>query len=158
MTVRSAPTARTRHKIAAILITMNGRLRSRVVLSLLGTVLLAAVGMGVFGSPAGASAAPSASVARASAASPAATNYVTLIFTNNTSHAYPCDGGSTFHTDLPNYVKMAYNNCHVRVWLHTHNNNTGYSGCMSPRSNYTVGDTIKFVNVYVSTNASNCQY
>jgi hypothetical protein len=130
-----------------------GRHRARVVLSLLGAAFLAA-GTSFFASPA--SAAPIASVARTSAT--ADTNYVTLIFTNNTSHAYPCDGGSTFKADLPNHVKMAYNNCHVRVWLHTHANNTGYSGCMSPKSNYTVGTTYTWVNVYVSTNASDCHY
>jgi hypothetical protein len=154
MTVRSISVARKRREIAAIL---TGRLRARVVLSLLGAALLAA-GMGMSASPASASTAPSAPVVRASGALPAAVNTVTLIFKNNSSHAYPCDGGSTFHTDLPNYVKMAYNNCNVRVWLHTHNNNTGYSGCMSPRHSFTVDDSIKFVNVYVSTNTSNCQY
>jgi hypothetical protein len=147
MTVRNTSTARKRRRIAAILTAMNGRLRARVVMSLLGAALLAAAGMGT-----------SASVARASGAPSAAVNTVLLIFTNNSSHAYPCDGGSTFHTDLPNHVKMAYNRCHVRVWLHTHNNNTGYSGCMSPRHNYTVDGSIRFVNLYVSTNPSNCHY
>jgi len=155
MTVRSASTARKRPEIAAIL---AGRLRARVVLSLLGAALLAAAMTGMSALPA--SAAPSTSVARASAAPSVAGNTVTLIFKNNGSHAYPCDGGSTFHTDLPNYVKMVYSNCHVRVWLHTHNNNTGYSGCVSPGPGRSEGvdDTIKFVNVYVSTNPTDCQF
>jgi len=56
----------------------------------------------------------------------------------------------------PNYIVSATNNCHVRVWLHTNNNNTGYSACMSPRHHYTADDTIRYVNVYVSTNTADC--
>jgi hypothetical protein len=97
-----------------------------------------------------------AGMVSASPASAATTNTVTLVFKNGTSHAYPCDGGSTFHTDLPNYVTTLNNNCTVRVWLHTNNNNTGYSACASGKHDFKVDDTIKFVNLYVSTNTALC--
>lgn len=156
MVVENSSTARPRHEIIAILIAMSGRPRAKVVLALLAAVLLAVMGAGLSASPTSASVTRPVSVARVSATT--TTNYVTLNFRNGNSHSYPCDGGSTFHTDLPNYIVSATNNCHVRVWLHTNNNNTGYSACMSPRHHYTADDTIRYVNVYVSTNTANCQY
>jgi hypothetical protein len=154
--IETSSTVRARHEIIAIPIAMNSRPRAKVVLALLGAALLAVMGTALSASPTSASVTRSVSVARASATT--TTNYVTLNFRNGNSHSYPCDGGSTFHTDLPNYIVSATNNCHVRVWLHTNNNNTGYSACMSPRHHYTADDTIRYVNVYVSTNTADCQY
>ena len=128
----------------------------RATLLFAAMALLTGAGMGLSASPA--SAMSVASMVRTGATPSVDTNYVTLIFTNNTSHSYPCDGGSTFTTDFPNHVKTADNGCGVRVWLHTHSNNTGYSGCMNPNTDYSVGTTYTFVNVYISTNASDCNY
>jgi hypothetical protein len=156
MTVQDSSANRTRRDDSITISTTSTRPRAKIAAALSGAALLGFTGAGVSASPAGASVTRSVSVARANATSD--TNYVTLNFKNGTSHGYPCDGGSTFHTDMPNYIKSATNNCHVRVWLHTHNDNSGYSACMNPQHSYTADDTIKYVNVYVSTNASDCQY
>ncbi len=156
MTIHNSATTRAWHEITTALIATGSGPRVKLVFALLGTVLLAGAGVGLPAPSAGASVTRSVSAARTKATPE--TNYVTLNFKNGTSHGYPCDGGSTFHTDMPNYIKSASNNCHVRVWLHTHNDNSGYSACMSPQHSYTADDTVKYVNVYVSTNPDDCQY
>lgn len=154
MSVLNTPTTERNPKAAPAASSKKAIFARKAALLFAALALLTGSGMAFAAAPA--SAMPAASMARAVGMPSVATNYVTLVFTNGTSHAYPCDGGSTFTTDFPNHVKTADNGCGVRVWLHTHSNNSGYSGCMSPHMNYSVGTSYTFVNVYITTNASNC--
>jgi hypothetical protein len=115
--------------------------RTRIVLSLLAAVLLAAGGMAL-----------SASSAKAQ------TTYVTLIFPNGSSWDYPCVEDYTYHTKLPSKVSRVDSDCGVRVWLHQNNNNTGKVECFKPyyEGSDKTGGTVTWVNLYVSNNNQSC--
>jgi hypothetical protein len=89
----------------------------------------------------------------------AGTVYSNITYYNGKTSDYPCTEGTTFHSGLPAQVEYVDNNCAVRVWLHSSNENTGPSLCFSPgdhHSDTSPYETVTWVNFYVSDNSSPC--
>jgi hypothetical protein len=148
MKLASGP-ATTRQKIRTAVTAATTK--ARIVLSLTAVAVLAGgVIVGLNASSAGA--------ATAKATIPD-TTYSNITYYDGKTWDYPCEEGATFHAGLPAEVEYVDNNCEVRIWLHSSNENTGPSLCFSPgdhHSDTSPYETVTWVNFYVSDNSSAC--